>query len=160
HESAEWEKRPKPVVKMPEPQDAPVNELTNASKRMYDLIRLALETDSTRLVTIFVEALGIHPDIPGADHETHSLTHHGNRPETLSELRKSESAQFQVFADLLTGLKGAKEGNDTLLDRTMVLYGTCMGSANAHSNVNLPVLLAGGGFKHAGFLAFDTQKNM
>ena len=159
HESEEWEKRPKPVVKVPEPKDAVVTELAVASKLMYDLIRLALETDSTRLVTLFIEALGLHTDIPGVEHETHSLTHHGNRPETLAELRKIETAQFETLAGLLGGLKGTKEGGSTLLDRTMVLYGTCMGSANAHSNVNLPVLLAGGGFKHAGLLAFDTKKN-
>jgi len=93
------------------------------------------------------------------EHETHTLTHHGNRPEALAELRKIETAQFQALAGLLGGLKGTKEGGETLLDRTMVLYGTCMGSANAHSNVNLPVLVAGGGFRHAGLLAFDTHKN-
>jgi hypothetical protein len=49
--------------------------------------------------------------------------------------------------------------DEALLDRTMVLYGTCMGSANSHSNVNLPVLLAGGGFRHGQHLAFDTQSN-
>lgn len=159
HESEEWEKRPKPVVQVPEPQDADVNELSVSSKRMYDLIRLALETDSTRLVTLFIEALGLHPDIPGVEHETHTLTHHGNRPETLAELQRIETAQFHALAGLLAGLKGTKEEGETLLDRTMVLYGTCMGSANAHSNVNLPVLLAGGGFKHAGLLEFDTKKN-
>jgi hypothetical protein len=159
HDSAEWEKRPKPVVKVPEPKDAPVTELFNSSKLMYDMIRLALETDSTRLVTLFIEALGLHPDIAGQEHETHTLTHHGNRPDTLAELRKVEEAQFRALAGLLAGLKGVKEAGETLLDRTMVLYGTPMGSANAHSNVNLPVLLAGGGFKHVGLLAKDTKKN-
>jgi len=159
HESAEWEKKPKPVVKMPEPKDAEMPQLAAASKLMYDMIRLALETDSTRLVTLYISSLGLKTDIPGVEHETHTLTHHGNRPETLAELRRIETAQFQALAGLLAGLKGSKEGGDTLLDRTMVLYGTCMGSANAHSNVNLPVLLAGGGFKHAGLLAFDTKKN-
>src|SRR5262249_1608323 len=96
--------------------------------------------------------------IAGADHETHSLTHHGNRPEVLAELRLIESAQFRSLERLLAGLKGAREGQDTLLDRTMVLYGTCMGSANAHPNVNLPVLRVGGGFRHAGLLAFDTAR--
>ncbi len=159
HESEEWEKKPKPIVKVPEPKDAAVNQLATASKLMFDLIRLALETDSTRLVTLFINTLGVHSEIPGVQHETHTLTHHGNRPETLAELRTIESAQFQALAGLLAGMKGTKEGSETLLDRTMVLYGTCMGSANAHSNVNLPVLLAGGGFKHVGLLAFDTQKN-
>jgi hypothetical protein len=159
HEAAEWERRPRPVVRTPAPVDVAVDQLATASSLMFDLIRLALETDSTRLVTVFVEALGRHSDIPGAEHETHTLTHHGNRPEVLAELRLIESAQFRALARLLAGLKTAREGQDTLLDRTMVLYGTCMGSANAHSNVNLPVLLAGGGFRHAGLLAFNTERN-
>ncbi len=82
-----------------------------------------------------------------------------SRSQTLTELRTLETVQFQSLADLLAGLKGTQEGGETLLDRTMVLYGTCMGSANAHSNVNLPMLLAGGGFKHAGLLEFDTKQN-
>jgi hypothetical protein len=156
----EWEKKPKPVVKMPEPKDPEKNQLVTSSKLMYDLIRLALETDSTRLVTLFVNTVSmVANEIPGVEHETHTLTHHGNRPETLAELKKIETAQFQALAGLLGGLRGSREGGETLLERTMVLYGTCMGSANGHSNVNLPVLLAGGGFKHAGLLAFDTHKN-
>ncbi len=159
HESEKWEKMPKPVVKVPEPKDAAITELSLLSKQLYDIIRLALETDSTRLVTVFIEGNGIHAEIPGVEHDTHSLTHHGNRPETLAELRRIEEAQFKALAGLLGGLRDAKENGEALLDRTMVLYGTCMGSANAHSNVNLPVLLAGGGFKHRGLLAFDTEKN-
>jgi hypothetical protein len=91
--------------------------------------------------------------------ETHSLTHHGNRPEALDQLFKIESAQFGCLARFLDGLAAAKETGGSLLDRTMVLYGTCMGSANSHANTNLPVLLAGGGFKHGQHLAFDTKKN-
>lgn len=159
HESEQWEKKPKPLVAVPEPQDAEVPQLAKSSKLMFDLIRLALETDSTRLVTLFISTLGLKTDIPGVEHETHSLTHHGNRPETLAELRTLETAQFHALAELLSGLRGVTEFGETLLDRTMVLYGTCMGSANAHSNVNLPMLLAGGGFQHAGLLEFDTQHN-
>jgi hypothetical protein len=158
-ESSEWEKKPKPIVKAPEPKDVDNSMLAGASKLMYDLIRLALETDSTRLVTLFISTLGLKSDVAGVTHETHTLTHHGNRPETLAELRAIEEAQFKALADLLKGLKETKENGETMLDRTMVLYGTCMGSANAHSNVNLPVLLAGGGFKHAGLLSFDTKMN-
>jgi hypothetical protein len=155
----EWERKPKPTPPAPEPKDAERGQLITASKLMYDTVRLALETDSTRIVTVFVHTLGVATDIPGVTHETHSLTHHGNRPETLTELRAIEEAQFKALAGLLGGLRAAKEGGESLLDRTMVLYGTPMGSANAHSNVNLPVLLAGGGFRHAGHLAFDTKKN-
>ncbi len=159
HESAEWEKRPKPMVKVPEPKDADKSQLAGGCKLMFDMIRLALETDSTRIVTLFISSLGLKTDIPGVEHETHTLTHHGNRPETLAELRRIEEAQLKALANFLTGLKGVKEGGKTLLDQTMVLYGTCMGSANAHSNVNLPMLLVGGGFKHVGLLNFDTKKN-
>ena len=89
----------------------------------------------------------------------HNITHHGNRPEVLAELRGHEEGQFGALNDFLTALDGAKEEGQSLLDRTMVLYGTCMGSANSHSNVNLPVLLAGGGFKHGQHLAFDVKNN-
>lgn len=157
--AAEWEKKPKPVVKVPEPKDAALGQLATSTQLMFDLIRLALETDSTRLVTVFINTIGVATDIPGVMHETHSLTHHGNRPETLAELRTIEEAQFQALAALLSALKTTKEAGQSLFDRTMVLYGTCMGSANAHSNTNLPVLLAGGGFRHAGHLAFDTKRN-
>jgi hypothetical protein len=156
----EWERRPKPKVAAPPPEDvADTTQLLQRLRLMFDMVRLALETDSTRLVTMYVNPANVVPAIPGVTRETHALSHHGNQPETLAELRKIEEAQFQVLAELLAGLRGVQEENDTLLDRTMVLYGTCMGSANAHSNTNLPVLLAGGGFRHGQHLAFDRQRN-
>lgn len=155
-----WEKRPKPAVKAPKPSDnADAADLGGRTRLMFDLIRLALETDSTRLVTVFIATEGCVPRIPGVTHEVHSLTHHGNRPEALAELKKIEELQFRELAGLLKGLKEVREGGSTLLDRTMLLYGTCMGNANSHSNANLPVLLAGGGFRHGQHLAFDTKKN-
>ena len=156
----DWERKPKPVVKVPQPTDiSDMKQLVERTNLMFDLIRLGLETDSTRVVSVFINTASIVPAIPGVKEETHSLTHHGNRPEALDQLFKIESAQFKCLAKFLDGLAGAKEGSDALLDRTMVLYGTCMGSANSHANTNLPVLLAGGGFKHGRHLAFDTKKN-
>ncbi len=155
-----WERRPKPKVKStkpPENQDGP--DLAGRSRLMYDMVRLAIETDSTRLITIFIATEGIVARIPGVTHETHSLTHHGGRPEALAELKKIEEVQFRALAGLLRGLKDSKEGGETLLDRTMVLYGSCMGNANSHANTNLPVLLAGGGFQHGRHLAFSREKN-
>ncbi len=113
---------------------------------MLDMVRLALETDSSRLITFFLDCTPIH-----------NMSHHGNRPETIEELRKIEESQFIVLNNFLTALSEVKEGGPTMLDRTMVLYGTNMGSANAHTNYNLPILLAGGGFKHGQHLAFDTK---
>jgi hypothetical protein len=155
-----WERKPKPRVKMAKPAEiTDGGDLVGRTRLMYDLVRLALETDSTRLVTIFITTEAIVARIPGVSHETHSLTHHGGRPETLAELKRVEEAQFGALAGLLRGLKEAREGAATLLDRTMVLYGTCMGNANSHDNRNLPVLLAGGGFRHGQHLAFDTGRN-
>jgi hypothetical protein len=126
---------------------------------MSQMIRLAFESDSTRIITVFVNPAIWVPRAPGVAHETHSLTHHGNRPEMIDELRSVEERQFAMLAELLAGLDAVKEPGGTLLDRTMVLYGSCMGNANSHSNTNLPVLLAGGGFRHAGHLCFDPHHN-
>jgi uncharacterized protein DUF1552 len=156
----EWERKPKPVVTAPQPADiTDMKKLVERTNLMFDVIRLGLETDSTRVVSVFINTASIVPEIPGVKEETHSLTHHGNRPEALDQLFKIESAQFKCLAKFLDGLAAAKENNGALLDRTMVLYGTCMGSANSHANSNLPVLLAGGGFRHGQHLAFDTKKN-
>lgn len=158
--SEEWEYQPKPKVKVPPPQDfTDKNELLGALRLMYDMMRLAIETDSTRLVGLFLNTASCTPNIEGVSHETHSLTHHGNRTEVLDELRKIEQAELEVLSEFLRGLKNAQEEGEPLLDRTMVLYGTCLGSANAHSNTNLPLILAGGGFRHGQHLAFDTKRN-
>jgi len=149
-QSAEsWEYRPKPKIGAQPPEDiTEAQAFARRTGQMFDVIKLALETDSTRIVSLFVDTTVIH-----------NITHHGNRPEVIAELRGKEESQFDVLNEFLTTLAGAREGNDSLLDRTMVLYGTCMGSANSHSNANLPVLLAGGGFKHGRWLAFDTETN-
>jgi hypothetical protein len=149
HSAEEWEHKPKPKVAAAPPTDIDdVREFARKTRLMFDVVKLALETDSSRLVSVFVDTTVIH-----------NITHHGNRPEVLAELRGKEETQFDALAAFLKSLSEVKEVGDTLLDRTMVLYGTCMGSANSHSNYNLPVLLAGGGFRHGRHLAFDTQHN-
>ncbi len=147
--SQEWETRPKPVVtaKAPEDIDDP-RAFVQRTRLFFDVMKLALETDSTRLISFFIDTTVIH-----------NITHHGNRPEVLAELRGHEEGQFDALGGFFKLLSETKEEGVSLLDRTMLLYGTCMGSANSHSNVNLPVLLAGGGFKHGQHLAFDPQNN-
>lgn len=147
--SQAWEHKPKPNVNAPPPEDIDdAREFVKKTRLMFDVIKLALETDSTRLVSLFIDTTVIH-----------NITHHGNRPEVIADLRAKEEAQFDALNSFLSSLSETQEAGQTLLDRTMVLYGTCMGSANSHSNVNLPVLLAGGGFKHGQHLAFDQQNN-
>jgi hypothetical protein len=149
HSAEEWEHKPKPKVNAPPPTDIDdVREFARKTQVMFGVVKLALETDSSRIVSLFIDTTVIH-----------NITHHGNRPEVLAELRSKEEGQFDALAAFLKLLTESKEQGETLLDRTMVLYGTCMGSANSHSNANLPVLLAGGGFKHGQHLAFDKDNN-
>ncbi len=155
----EWETRPKPEVTVPSPQDnEDRNDTIGRTRLMLDTMRLALQTDSTRLITLMIQDAGSTHKVPnGADH--HNLTHHGSRPEVIANLRRMEENQLKAFGDFLGALKGVPEGGGSLLDHTMVLHGSGMGNANAHSNVNLPILLAGGGFKHGQHLVFDKQRN-
>ncbi len=147
--SESWEYTPKPKVAAAPPEDiADARQFARRTQILLDVVKLALETDSTRLVSLYVDTTVLH-----------NITHHGGRPEVIAELRAAEEGQFDVLGDFLTALAQTREEDQSLLDRTMVLYGTCMGSANSHSNLNLPVLLAGGGFKHGQHLAFDQQNN-
>lgn len=144
-----WQHRPKPVIDAKEPQDIKdTRQFVGQTELMYDMIRLALETDSTRFISLFIDTTVIH-----------QITHHGHRPEVIAELRGHEERQFDALNGLLTALSERDESGRSLLDSTQVLYGTCMGSANSHSNKNLPVLLAGGGFQHGQHLAFDIENN-
>ncbi len=156
----EWENRPKPKVDYPQPKDiADANAVIARSKLMFDLIRLALQTDSTRVVTLSLSTFSVVPHVPGVKSETHGLTHHGNEPAKIAELKKIEEAQMKAFSELLQSFRSVSETGGTLLDRTQMLYGSCLGNANSHSNQNLPLILAGGGFKHGQHLAFNTQDN-
>jgi hypothetical protein len=160
HRSVAWENRPKPAVDYPEPKDiSDANEVINKSKLMFDLVRLALQTDSTRVVTLSLSTFSIVPHVPGVKNETHGLTHHGNEPEKVTELRNIEEAQIKAFGEFIQQLSETPDGEQSLLNHTQLLYGSCLGDANSHSNQNLPILLAGGGFKHGQHLTFDSTNN-
>jgi hypothetical protein len=111
------------------------------------------------VITLSLSTFSVIPHVPGVKNETHGLTHHGNEPEKIAELKKIEEAQVVALGDLLTMLVETQETGGTLLDSTQLLYGSCLGNANSHSNRNLPLILAGGGFKHGKHLAFDESNN-
>ena len=159
--SESWVNRPKPKTTATQPKDiADVNDFKANARAMLDLVRLALETDSTRIVTVCLSTGNLTPKgITGVSSGTHPLTHHGRQPEKIAELRRIEEAHFLSLASFFDGLSATQEQDKPLLDHTACLYGTNMGSANAHSNDNLPTLLVGGSFKHAGHLAFDRKSN-
>lgn len=158
-----WEQKPKPVVKAPVPVDpnSPAH-FTERVRVMFDLARLAFETDSTRLITLLLSSVTTPvvelPDFAIKD-GYHDLSHHGNSPDKLAQLRAIEEWHIKLLAKLYTDLKGVREGDEALFDRTMVLYGSQFGSAASHVCTNMPVIFGGGGFKHGQHLAFDTEKN-
>ena len=162
-ESRGWAHKPKPTVKVSAPADpaSPAQYMAKV-KVMYDLTRLAFETDSTRAVTLMLNSVGtpvVQIDGATITDSYHNLSHHGLAEEKLAQLEVIDEWHIKLLADLLNGLKAAKEDGTPLLDRTMVLYGSNLGDANAHSTTNLPTLFAGGGFRHGKHLAFDRGRN-
>jgi hypothetical protein len=158
----EWARKPKPKVDVQPPKDITDNaDLVGQFDLMYDLIHLALKTDSTRLVTLYLGGSGGAgvPKIPGVQEEWHALSHHGQDPLKIEQLKLIELAKFEALREFLAKLRGTQEQEENLLDRTMVLFGSHLGNASSHNTKNLPVLLAGGGFRHGKHLAFDRQNN-
>jgi hypothetical protein len=153
-----WAKTPKPKVNVPPPTDIPnVADLLGRTRLLFDLTHLAFQTDSTRLVTIMLGGSTNVPPIPGVTLGHHDLSHHGKDPGKLAQLRTVEVETMKTLRDLLAKLRQTNEEGVTLLDRTMVFLGSNLGDGSSHSVKNLPVLLAGGGFRHGQHLHFDPQ---
>jgi len=163
--SGEWEQKPKPVTTTQEPKDIPDKaRFFPKIQLMLDMARLAFESDSTRIITLMVDGFAT-PVFEIDDHQRtrdgyHNLSHHGQSKEKLAELEKVDLQQMRHLRDLIAALAATPTVEATrLLDHTMVLYGSNLGDANVHNCTNLPILLAGGGFKHGQHLAFDTVQN-
>jgi hypothetical protein len=148
-----WSDVPKPAPGMKEPDN--VNFVSDLPV-LYDLMALALQTDSTRIATLEI-ADGIEVAAFGLKKGYHALSHHGQVQENIDGLLQLEAYQMDLFAKFLAKLKSINDGDGTLLDHTMVLFGSGMANANAHVNVNLPIILAGGGFKHGEHRAYPAS---
>jgi len=160
HANEEWVTRPKPVVTEQPPKDNPdKSDFIGRARLMFNLTKLALQTDSTRVVTIFIRGMDLKPPIPGVTQDHHGLSHHGRSPAKIDELRIVEKAEMAAFKDFLVALKGTQDGGGNLLDHTQVLIGSNLGDASGHGTSNLPILLAGGGWKHGQHIAGDTKNN-
>lgn len=161
--SQEWERQPKPKVTAPVPLDpASPRAYMDKVRLMYDLARLAFETDSTRVVTLLLDSVNspaIELDGVAVSDGYHNLSHHGKSEAKLSQLKTIDEWHMKLLHGLFSDLKGRREDGDTLLDRTMILYGSNLGNAHAHTTTNLPTIFAGGGFKHGQHLAFDRDRN-
>src|SRR3989441_1764721 len=161
--SREWERRPKPKVSATAPLDpASPKAYMEKVRLMYDMARLAFETDSTRSISLLLDSVN-SPAIEFGDVKTsdgyHNLSHHGKSKDKLAQLKAIDEWHMKLLAELFTQLKAVKEDGEPLLDRTMILYGSNLGNANTHVTTNMPTIFAGGGFKHGQHLAFDTTHN-
>ena len=143
---SQWQTVPKPKPTLEEP----VNEgLAQDLPTIYDLIALALQADSTRIATLEIGGSFVARDI-GINKGYHGLSHHGKVAETIKLLVDVERYQVEQFARFLQKLKSIRlpHSDGSLLDSTMVLFGSGMGNGNSHTNHDLPIILAGGGFRH------------
>ncbi len=142
-----WVSQPKPKAPFGKPanhnavEDLPI---------LYELIALALQTDSTRIATLEIGG-DFMPQHLGIKKDWHGLSHHGNDAEAIASLITLEKYQIEHLGKFITRLSKMNDGERTLLDSTTVLFGSGMGDGNSHKNSDLPIILAGGGYKHGEF---------
>jgi len=154
-----WSNTPKPRVMEKQPGKFEDSDMIGYLRADFDVIRLALETDSTRVVALSGFDFGTVPKIKGVELGYHTLSHHGMNPDMMRQLEIIERATLSAFVDFLINLKSSKDGDSNLLDRTQVFLGSNLGSASGHLTTNLPAIIAGGGYKHGQHLAFDPINN-
>ena len=139
---------------LPKPQ-APFERPANKNKvedlpMLYELIALGLQTDSTRIATLEIGGDFLPQDL-GIDKSYHGLSHHGNDEAAIKHLITLEAYQIDQFGKFLARLATINDGDRTMLDSTSVLFGSGIGDANTHKNSDLPIILAGGGYRHGEF---------
>lgn len=154
-----WAKLPKPKVDQKPPSDIEDRgDFVGRMSLMYDLIFLAFRTDSTRLVSFCGAGGNYVPTLQGVDEDWHNLSHHGKDEKKIEKLAMIELEEMKLFAQFMQKLDGVREGEHTLLDQTAIFSGSNLGNASSHNNSNLPVIAAGGRFKHGQHLAFNPDK--
>ena len=155
-----WLDRPKPAVDAEPPTDIPnPADLIGRIRLMFRMIPLILETDSSRVVSLMIHDHGVVPQVQGVSGDQHSLSHHGQDDAKIAQLKKIETEVVSAFGDLLTDLGARGDAGGSLLDETTVLFGSNLGNANAHTPVNLPILVAGGDFAHGKHVAHEGEHN-
>lgn len=148
-----WTHKPKPKVALQPPRQIPRDNEVAVDRIFLDIVHMALATDSTRFVTLHVTGNNVN-GIEGVDESYHTLSHHGMDDEKLAQLALVEQGVINEWGAFIRKLKA-----DRLLDETMVVLTSNLGNASSHDNKNMPVLFAGGGFKHGQHLAFDQKSN-
>lgn len=160
-QSSEWIDRKKPKSEYRLHRDVDALDLKERVSFFYDLMVLALQTDSTRAISLSFAGLGgNNGGFRDVTRGYHTLSHHGKADDAIEELATIETFYIAEFSRFLGKLKSIEELNGkTLLDNTMCLFGCGMSNANSHSNRDLPVLLAGGGFRHGEHKHYAREAN-
>ncbi|QDU76745.1 hypothetical protein Pan97_38020 [Bremerella volcania] len=154
-----WAKRPKPTVDRKPPEDIDDRaELTRRLRLMYEMIFLAIQTDSTRFISLIAPGGNEVVALDGVDDGWHNLSHHGRDPDKIEMLTIIELEEMRLFAELMQKLEDVKEGSHSLLDQTAILLGSNLGNASSHNNTNLPIIAAGGHFRHGQHIAYEEGK--
>ena len=159
-EAGAWMDQPKPSVSSPIPKDiADKANLVGRIELLFQLIPLIIQTDSSRVISIVIQNNHGVPLINGVAAEHHNLSHHGRDPKKIAQLLKIERAIIECFNNLMHRMKEHKEAGATLLDHTVTLLGSNLGNAASHDPRNNPIVLAGGGLKHGGYVAYSGEDN-
>jgi hypothetical protein len=154
-----WLTTPKPNVDYTPPKaDPPFALIQDRLKLWFDVVRLALQTDSTRVIMLTIGEVG-RPSLEGLTLAHHDASHHGKDGTKIEQLALIEETELALFSGFLTGMQQVREGNASLFDHTTILSASNLGNASAHTCENLPVILAGGGFKHKGHVLKDRNDN-
>ncbi|MEN8774295.1 MAG: DUF1552 domain-containing protein [Akkermansiaceae bacterium] len=148
-----WADHPKPDAPFDKPA---IKNTVDDLPMLYELIALALQTDSTRIATLEIGGSFL-PQNLGINKSYHSLSHHGNKEDAIANLIKLETYQIEQYGKFLARLAAIQDGEGTLLDSTSVLFGSGIGSGNSHTNSDLPIIVAGGGYKHGDFKKVESK---
>ena len=155
--SEDFAKRPKPKPGVPVIMDPGPGQDTTKFGLMLEVARLAVQTDLTRIVTLYYVGTSKTPSKPGASFAYHDLSHHGQDKGKIAQLAVLERDLLLEWGRFIGRMKTSRDGAGRLLDHTMSVFGAGMGNASSHDSTNLPVLLAGGRFKHGQHLAHDPK---
>ena len=155
--SEDFARRPKPKPGVPAIRDPGPGEDTRRFGLMLEVARLAVQTDLTRIVTLYYVGTSKTPSRPGTSFAYHDLSHHGQDAGKLNQLTVLERDLLLEWGGFIQRMKDSRDGASRLLDNTMSVFGAGMGNASSHDSTNLPILVAGGRFKHGRHLAHDPK---
>ena len=160
HRAESWTTSPKPKVQYLMPDKDPDFAAINERETLwYDIARLAFQTDSTRVILLTLGDAG-RANIEGLSMGHHDASHHGKDEKKIDQLAMIEEAELRQFSRFLSSMKKTSEGASSLFDQTTILNASNLSNASAHTCQNLPILLAGGAYKHQGHVLHDRENNI